>query len=151
MISGLLVMFTLLFLTRFFYHLPLTILSSIVIVAAVGIVDFRTLISLYQTSAWSDLTVFVVAFLATLSAGIEIGLCISVAISLLMVLFFVSRPAIVLQSRQGMLRQESTLMNESELLDDGQHCCIHNNCCAGSALYQVYLASNSSQCSAAKG
>ena len=90
-ISALLIVLTLLFLTPLFYYLPKALLASVIMVAVFGLIDYKEVIHLWKTDK-KDLLMLAVTFFATLSTGIEEGIAIGVALSLGMVLFRSSYP-----------------------------------------------------------
>lgn len=85
-ISAVFIALTLLFLTPLFYYLPQAILASIIMVAAFGLVDVRTVRQLWKTDR-RDLGLLLATFAATLALGIELGIGVGVALSLVMVIF----------------------------------------------------------------
>lgn len=90
-ISAILVIVTLLFLTPFFYNLPKTILASVIMVAVFGLIDYKEAIYLFKSNI-TDFWMLIATFIATLSFGIEIGIGLGVVLSLAMVLFKTTRP-----------------------------------------------------------
>ena len=85
-VSALLIVLTLLFLTPLFYYLPKAILASVIMVAVFGLIDFKEAIYLWRTDR-RDLLMLVVTFLATLMVGIELGIGVGVVLSLAMVIY----------------------------------------------------------------
>ncbi|KAF7150332.1 hypothetical protein RHSIM_Rhsim02G0028300 [Rhododendron simsii] len=85
------VMFTLLFLTPLFHYTPLVVLSSIIIAAMLGLIDYEAAIHLWKVDKF-DFVVCISSFLGVVFGSVEIGLVIAVVISLLRVLLFVARP-----------------------------------------------------------
>ena len=76
---------TLTCLTPVFAHLPLFALAAIVISGVLGLVDYPEAIRhLYQTNRL-DFAVWLTACFGTLLAGVEIGLAIAIAASLLII------------------------------------------------------------------
>lgn len=90
-VMALAVMVTLLFLTPLFHYTPLVVLSSIIIAAMLGLIDYEAAIHLWQVDK-VDFCVCMGAYLGVVFGSVEIGLVIAVAISLLRVLLFVARP-----------------------------------------------------------
>lgn len=90
-ISAVLIILTLLFLTPLFYHLPNAILASVIMVAVFGLIDIKEAIHLWQANR-SDFWMLVVTFMATLALGIEQGIGIGVLLSLAIIIFRSSRP-----------------------------------------------------------
>lgn len=85
-ISALLILLTLLFLTPLFYYLPKAILASVIMVAVFGLIDFKEAKYLWKTDR-RDFLMLIVTFLATLTLGIEQGIGVGVILSLAMVIY----------------------------------------------------------------
>ncbi|XP_052169897.1 sulfate transporter 3.1-like [Diospyros lotus] len=85
------VMFTLLFLTPLFHYTPMVVLSSIIIAAMLGLIDYEAAIHLWQVDKF-DFLVCISAYVGVVFGSVEIGLVIAVALSFLRVLLFVARP-----------------------------------------------------------
>ena len=92
-ISVLMVVLTLLFLTPLFYHLPKTVLAAIIIVAVFGLINFKEAIFLWKANKL-DFWLMISTFLATLLLGIEFGIIVGVGLSLIVLIFRTSRPYI---------------------------------------------------------
>ncbi len=90
-ISAVLIIITLLFLTPYFYNLPKSILASVIMVAVFGLIDYQEAIHLFKSNK-TDFWTLIVTFIATLMLGIEIGIGIGVVLSLAMVLFKTTNP-----------------------------------------------------------
>lgn len=90
-ISAVLIIITLLFLTPFFYNLPKAILASVIMVAVFGLIDYKEAIHLFKSNA-TDFWMLIATFIATLAFGVEIGIGLGVVLSLAMVLFKTTRP-----------------------------------------------------------
>lgn len=90
-ISAVLIIITLLFLTPYFYNLPKAILASVIMVAVFGLIDFKEAIHLFKSNK-TDFWTLIVTFLSTLSFGVEIGIGVGVILSLAMVLFKTTNP-----------------------------------------------------------
>ncbi len=90
-ISALLIVLTLLFLTPLFYFLPKAILASVIMVAVFGLIDYKEAIHLWRANR-SDFWMLIVTFVATLGLGIEQGIGIGVVLSLAMIIFRTTRP-----------------------------------------------------------
>ncbi len=89
--SALMVLLTLLFLTRFFYYLPNAVLASIIMVSVFGLIDFT-----YPKRLWKyrkdEFIVLMLTFLITLFVGIKEGILIGVLFSLLLMVYRTSNP-----------------------------------------------------------
>ncbi len=90
-ISAVLIILTLLFLTPLFYYLPNAILASIIMVAVFGLIDIKEAKYLW-TANRSDFWMLIATFVATLTLGIEQGIGIGVVLSLAMIIFRTTRP-----------------------------------------------------------
>jgi SulP family sulfate permease len=91
LISVVMVVITLLFLTPLFYHLPNTVLAAIIMVAVFGLINFKEAIFLWKANQL-DFFLMLVTFLATLLLGIEQGIIIGFSLSLIILIFRTSRP-----------------------------------------------------------
>ncbi|XP_024463147.1 sulfate transporter 3.1 isoform X4 [Populus trichocarpa] len=85
------VMVTLLFLTPLFHYTPIVVLSSIIIAAMLGLIDYEAAIGLWKVDK-CDFIVCVSAYIGVVFGSVEIGLVIAVTISLLRMLLSVARP-----------------------------------------------------------
>lgn len=94
-ISALLIVLTLLFLTPLFYFLPKAILASVIMVAVFGLIDVREARHLWQANR-TDFWLLSITFFATLALGIEEGIGIGVILSLAMVIYRSTRPHIAI-------------------------------------------------------
>ncbi|NNC94909.1 MAG: solute carrier family 26 protein [Chitinophagales bacterium] len=92
-ISALLIVLTLLFLTPLFYFLPNAILASVIMVAVFGLIDYKEAIHLWKANR-GDFWMLVVTFIATLGLGIEQGIAIGVVLSLAMIIYRTTKPHI---------------------------------------------------------
>lgn len=85
------VMLTLLFLTPLFHYTPLVVLSSIIIAAMLGLLEYEAVIHLWKVDKF-DFTVCMAAYFGVVLSSVELGLIVAVSVSLLRVLLFVARP-----------------------------------------------------------
>ncbi|KAL0437444.1 UNVERIFIED_CONTAM: Sulfate transporter 3.1 [Sesamum radiatum] len=85
------VMITLLFLTPLFYYTPLVVLSSIIIAAMLGLIDYEAAIHLWHVDKF-DFLVCMSAYIGVVFASIEVGLVLAIGLSIMRVLLFVARP-----------------------------------------------------------
>ena len=90
-ISVLMVVITLLFLTPLFYHLPKTVLAAIIIVSVFGLINFKEAKFLWKANNL-DFWLMISTFVATLVLGIEYGIMVGVGLSLILLIFRTSRP-----------------------------------------------------------
>lgn len=90
-VTAVIVLLTLLFLTPLFSFLPNAVLAAIIIVAVLGLIDVedaRYLFRVKRANGWA----LVLTFLTTLAIGVEQGILIGVAFSLLLFIWRSSRP-----------------------------------------------------------
>jgi sulfate permease, SulP family len=90
-ISASVVLTTLLFFTPLFYHLPKTILASVIIMAVIKLIDWKQCIYLWNTNR-SDFYMLQATFMGTLFIGIKEGILIGVGLSLMMMVYQTTRP-----------------------------------------------------------
>ena len=90
-LSAILIIITLLFLTTYFYYLPHAVLAAIILVAVFGLIDIKEALHLWQTDK-TDFILFLLTASGTLLLGIEEGILIGVVLSLVMVIYGVSYP-----------------------------------------------------------
>ncbi|GGG95091.1 sodium-independent anion transporter [Polaribacter pacificus] len=92
-ISVIMVVLTLLFLTPIFYYLPKTILAAIIIVAVFNLVNIKEAKHLWRTNNL-DFWLLFATFIATLFFGIEYGIFAGVGLSIVVLIFRTSKPYI---------------------------------------------------------
>lgn len=73
------VMLTLLFLTPLFHYTPLVVLSSIIIAAMLGLIDYQAAIHLWKVDKF-DFLVCMSAYFGVVFGSVEIGLVVAVSI-----------------------------------------------------------------------
>ena len=71
------VMITLLFLTPLFYYTPLVVLSSIIIAAMLGLIDYQGAIHMWKIDKF-DCIICISAYIGVVFGSVEIGLVIAV-------------------------------------------------------------------------
>lgn len=95
LVSVIVVGFTLLFLTPFFYYLPKSVLGAIILLAVYGLIDLK-----YPKQLWNqgkdEFYLFLVTFITTLLIGISQGIIFGVLFSLLLLVNRISRPHIAI-------------------------------------------------------
>lgn len=90
-ISAALIALTLLYLTPLFYYLPKTILAAVIMVAVFGLIDLKLPVYLWKTRK-EDFLMLLIAFLVTLAVGIKEGIGVSVAMSLVAMIYRSTKP-----------------------------------------------------------
>jgi sulfate permease, SulP family len=93
--SAILIVLTLLFLTPLFYFLPNAVLAAVVMVAVIGLIDYKEAIHLWKEDR-SDFWMLIATFVVTLTMGIETGIGTGVVLSLAMVVYRSARPHIAI-------------------------------------------------------
>jgi len=92
-ITAALIILTLVFLTEFFYFLPMPVLAAIIIVAVFGLIDIEEMKFLFSTKK-SEGTIAIFTFLSTLLIGIQEGILLGIGAAMLTLLYKYSRPAV---------------------------------------------------------
>lgn len=91
LISVVMVVVTLLFLTPLLYFLPKAVLASIIMVSVIGLIDIS-----YPKVLWEhrkdEFLVLVLTFILTLFVGIKEGILVGVLVSLLLMVYRTSKP-----------------------------------------------------------
>ncbi|MCH3881730.1 MULTISPECIES: SulP family inorganic anion transporter [Tenacibaculum] len=90
-VSVIMIVISLLFLTPVFYYLPKTVLAAIIIVAVFGLINFKEAAYLWKANNL-DFWLMMATFLATLIFGVEYGIITGVGLSLIILIFRTSRP-----------------------------------------------------------
>lgn len=91
LISALVILSSLLFLTDLFFYLPKVLLAVIIVVAVLGLVDIKSPKSWWRTDT-TEFIMYATTLLATLFIGIQQGIFIGVLLSLLILIYRVSNP-----------------------------------------------------------
>lgn len=81
----------LLFFTPVFFYLPKAMLAAVIIMAVVGLVDYREAIHLWKTDKRDFLTLMT-TFIITLTLGIQTGVATGVVLSIAILIYRNSRP-----------------------------------------------------------
>jgi len=93
LVTGLVMLCTLLFLTRLFYFLPKFVLAAVVISSIIPLIAIEEAVKLWKIKR-RDCLLWVVAFLGTLFLGVLWGIAVAVILSLVIVIFESLRPQI---------------------------------------------------------
>ncbi|MEX2471108.1 MAG: sulfate permease [Gemmatimonadota bacterium] len=107
-ITAVLILLTVLAFTSLFQFLPRAVLAAVVIVAVYGLIEVREALHLFKLKKIDGWTL-VVTFAATLVLGVETGILVGVAFSLLV---FIWRSAYPHSARLGYLARERVFRNE---------------------------------------
>ncbi|MBM7603896.1 SulP family sulfate permease [Metabacillus crassostreae] len=106
-ITGFLVILTLLFFTSSFYYLPNAVLAAIILVAVYKLVDIKELKHLFQVKRFEG-WIWITTFLVTLFIGIQWGIIIGAIFTLFLLVNKSSHPSIV---QMGYVKNEKTFRN----------------------------------------
>ena len=99
-ITATLVATALLLFTPFFFHIPKSVLAAIIIVAVVKLIDFKTPLKLWRFSP-ADAVSLIVTFVSVLAFGIETGIFVGIASTILLMMWKTSRPNVAEVGRVG--------------------------------------------------
>src|SRR5690606_32765837 len=99
-ITAALVGLTLLFLTGLLYHLPLAVLSAVIVVSVSSLIDVPQAKTLWNSHR-SDFMMMLVTFIVTLTVGIMEGVGCGVILSIFVVLYRSTHPSVVELGRIG--------------------------------------------------
>ncbi|MEX0315901.1 MAG: SulP family inorganic anion transporter [Allomuricauda sp.] len=97
-ISALIIIGTLLFLTPFFYNLPTAVLGAIIIVSVFGLIDVTYPITLFKHRK-DEFFLLITTFIMTLFIGLIEGILLGVLLSLLLLVYRTSHPHIAVLGR----------------------------------------------------
>lgn len=113
LISAGIIALTVVFLTPYFYYLPMSVLASVIIVAVAGLFDTHEMKELWKKDR-RDMAMLAVTFIATLSLGIEQGILVGVVLSLGVVIYSSARPH---STELGRLGDSKTYRNITRYTD----------------------------------
>lgn len=100
LITAGLIAITVIFLVPLFYYLPKTILAAIIMVAVFGLIDLKTLSHVWKYNKADGLSLLI-TFGAVLAVGVEMGILVGVAATVLLFLWRTSRPHVAVVGRLG--------------------------------------------------
>ena len=106
-VSSIVVLLTLLFLTPLFYYLPKALLASIIMVAVFGLIDFKYPIRLLKYR-FDEFVLLLVTFCITLTVGITQGIGVGVLLSMILLVYRTSKPHM---AELGIVKGTSLLRN----------------------------------------
>lgn len=100
MVTAALTLVTLLWLADFFYYLPKSVLSVIIVVGAAGLIDIHGIRKIFAFNP-ADAVTFVFTFCMVLALGVEMGILIGIVVSFVLLIRASSRPHIAVVGRWG--------------------------------------------------
>jgi SulP family sulfate permease len=94
-VSAIFVLLTLLFFTTLLYHLPKPVLAAVIIIAVLGLINFKALVNAWKASK-DDGMAAVITFVATLAfaPNIQNGIITGIILSLALLLYRMMQPRI---------------------------------------------------------
>jgi len=98
-IASLCILVTILFVGGLFYYLPIVVMASIIIVAACWLIELHDILFLWKIKAWKGIVQLVFTFLMTFILGPELGIFISIGISIFFIIQHTSLPHITVLGR----------------------------------------------------
>ncbi|KAJ3413325.1 Solute carrier 26 [Chytridiales sp. JEL 0842] len=99
LVTGLIILMTIQFLLPLFYFLPKAVCSSIIVVAALKLIEWHDVGFILRLRAWSDFLLLLLTFFTTIIISIEVGTLISVGTSLLLVMKHTTKTRIAILGR----------------------------------------------------
>jgi SulP family sulfate permease len=105
--AGLIVLVTLLFLTPLLYHLPQAVLAAVIMMAVIGLVNFKAVAHAWHTHKHDGIAA-IVTFVATLAFAphLDNGIMVGAGLAILLYLYRTMKPRVVILGRHpnGTLR-----------------------------------------------
>ncbi len=118
MITASLVALSVAFLTPWFFYIPKAVLAAIIVVAVMQLVDVRAPVRLWRFSR-PDAVAMLVTFTAVLILGIETGILIGVAATIVMLMWKMSRPHVAIVGRVGQSEHFRNVLRHDVQLTEG--------------------------------
>nr|XP_024214091.1 sodium-independent sulfate anion transporter isoform X3 [Halyomorpha halys] len=111
-VTGVLVLLSLSFLTSTFYYIPKATLAAVIMCAMFYMIEYRAVTVLWRTKK-SDLVPFTCTLIACLFLGLEYGMIVGITVNLLFILYNTARPSVTLQ---WVWDTHVTQVNDTEVL-----------------------------------
>ncbi|XP_076459235.1 sodium-independent sulfate anion transporter-like isoform X2 [Babylonia areolata] len=100
--TGSLILLVLAFLVPYCYYIPKSALAAVIIMAVMQMVDYKIVLILWRTDKW-DFFIHLVTLVGSLCVGIEYGILIGIAVSLLLLLYPMARPQLKVKVQQNLV------------------------------------------------
>ena len=97
--SSILSLLTILVLLPAFKYLPTVVMASIIVNAALSLIELHDLLFLWKVQSYKDLVLLLSTFLATLLFGVELGIALSVIVSLMLLIKETTLPHVAILKR----------------------------------------------------
>ncbi|KAJ3079933.1 Solute carrier 26 [Quaeritorhiza haematococci] len=124
LITGTFVLLTITIFLPLFYFLPKAVCSSIIVVAALKLIEVHDFEFIVKLRAWNDLGLLCLTFFTTIFISIEAGTLISVGVSLLLVVKHTTKTRIavlgrtlVVDPRTGALKSKFRSIHEAQRVE----------------------------------
>ena len=117
LITGFIVMLSLLVATSLFFYIPQASLAAVIITAVFSMIDLQTPLNYYRMGriAYADLLCLTVAFVGCLCISIEVGILMAVGLSVAIGYFSSARPRlIVLEKKEDRENQDNQRLLSGE-------------------------------------
>ncbi|MFH0933758.1 MAG: SulP family inorganic anion transporter, partial [Pseudomonadota bacterium] len=98
--AGLIVLVTLLFLTPLLYHLPQAVLAAVIMMAVIGLVNFKAIVHAWHTHKHDGIAA-VVTFVATLAFAphLDNGIMVGAGLAIILYLYRTMKPRVAILGR----------------------------------------------------
>jgi high affinity sulfate transporter 1 len=96
LVAATIILLTMLFMGPLFYDLPRGAMAAIITVASIGLFELHDLIFLFRIRAWKELAQLVITFILTIALGLELGIFISLGISIFFIIKHTTYPHITI-------------------------------------------------------
>lgn len=113
-----LVAVSVLFLTPLFFFVPKAVLGAIIIVAVVRLIDVKTPVHLWRCCR-RDAIALIVTFVAVIGLGIETGIFVGIASTIVLLMWNMSRPHIAVVGRVGNSEHFGNVLRHNAQLTQG--------------------------------
>lgn len=91
-VTGIIVLFAILFMLPAFKYLPIATQAAIVLYAAFNLIELHDLLFLWRIRAYSDIVMFAIIFFVTLLISVEVGIFVSILVSVGLVMKETTKP-----------------------------------------------------------
>lgn len=95
-VAATIILLTMLFMGPLFYALPRGAMAAIITVASIGLFELHDLLFLFKIRAWKELAQLVITFALTIGLGLELGIFISLGISIFFIIKHTTYPHITI-------------------------------------------------------
>jgi len=117
--AGLIVLFTILYLTPLLYHLPQSVLAAIIMMAVTGLINLKAIKHAWQAHK-HDGAAAVIAFFATLffAPNLELGILVGASLAIILYLMRTMKPRILILGRHADGTLRDAKLNKLRISDN---------------------------------